>query len=387
MNDSTFAILSKAKAKIIEGEDSMAMSLYSRAASENVPSSIMDLHKMTKGYMLLSMAEYSPVAYFECLKKIKKNADFNEQYREEYKIALDTLVNIKELFLRDVAINYFSEVSTCSWDSNYGKSLDDMYCYIEAHIDEITEKDCYGFATYKPGFDMNTLRRDLETIEAYSINMLLMYVTFKSTHYEGKSYYANAMDFGDYALIQVKSHDNYSHNALARPRLHQVLKEAYYDDYLKKLNDISSKINISTADELKTEVRRLVDRKNPKNDAEKEYFEYAKLIAKDDPGCDSYFKTFGSLYPGYNTLVKPILKACLGAEEVGSFKLDQPFTRKRLLGMCNMLAWANDWSIEMVRTVTLILGCLGIGVIAYFGLYLAVKFGFYLPNFSVEKHV
>lgn len=386
MTKSSFQILNNAKQKIIEGDESLALSLLGRAYSENIPSSIVDLHKMTKGYMLLPMAEYSPVAYFECLKKVKKTADLHEQYREEYRNALETLINFKQMFLRDVAVNYFCEVSACSWGSNYGKSLDDLHMYIDKYIGEIIDKDCYGLAFYKPDYDIKKLKRDLLTVEAYALNLLLMYVTHKSTHYEGKSYYANAMDFGDYALVQVTSHDNYSHNAVARPRLHQVLKEAYYADYASKLKALSSELKISTSDDLKSEVSRLVDCRGAKNDSEKEYFNYAKRLAKDDLERSSFFNTFGGLVLGYKALVKPILKAALGAEEVGSFELDQPFTRKRWLGVCNMLAWANDWSVEMVRAIMFILGCMGIGVFVYFGLYLAQKVNFYLPNFSVEKH-
>ena len=110
--------------------------------------------------------------------------------------------------------------------------------------------------------------------------------------------------------------------------------------------DYDTTVTFITADELKKEVSRLVYEKDADTDEKKEYYAYARLAAKEDLSRSSFFNTFGSLYPGYGTLVKPILRACLGAEEVGSFELDQPMTRKRLLGVCNMLAWANDWSIE-----------------------------------------
>jgi len=386
MSASTFSVLNNAKNKLVEGDPFAAESFYGRAVSEGIPSAIIDLHKITKGYMLLSMSEYSPIVYFECLKKIRKLADSSEIYRKEYEVALGTLKNIKDMFLRDVAVNYFSEVCTSSWQSNYGRSLDDMYIYLEGYIDEITDKDCYALATYAPDVDLGKLRRDLLTVEAYSLNVLLMYVAYKSTNYEGKTYYANTVDFGDYALVQVNSHDNYSHNAAIMPRLHHIGKDAYYDDYLADLKKISAKLNISTADELKTQVGRLVDLKDAKNDAEKAYYDYAKKIAKDDIGRRSFFNTFGAFNPFY-FMVKPILKVCVGAEEVGSFDTETVFTRKRWLGVCNMLAWANDWSVEMVRTMMFIAGCFcGLGLIAYLGLYLAMKSGFYLPNLSVQKH-
>lgn len=387
MTNSTISVLKNARQNIVKGENTLTETLYKRASIDGVPTAILDIHKMTKGYMMLSMAEYSPITYFECLKKIKKIADNNENYRDEYKHILETLINIKQLVLRDIAINYFCEVSTCSWGSNYGKSLDDLYMYLETHISEIIESDCYALSVYRPECDIKKLHRDLKAVEAYALNLLLMYVTHKSTHYEGKSYYANAVDFGDYALVKVTSHDNYSHNAVARPRINQVFKEEYYNDYLENLKKISSEFKIHTDVELKNEVSRLVDRKGAKSELEKDYFEYAKHIAKDDPERRSFYNNFGSIYPGYNKLVKPILKKCWGVDEVGSFELDQPFTRKRFLGVCNMLAWANDWSVEMVRTIMLLACFCGVGVIAYFGLFFAMKANYYLPNFSVEKHI
>lgn len=383
---STYAILNTAKQQIIAGDYNLAFGAYSRASMINLPSSLIDVHKSTKGYMHLAMAEYSPITYFESLKQFKLQADANEQYRAEYQVALETLVNIKDMFLRDVAINYFCEVCTCSWESNYGKSLDNLYLYINKNIDAIIQSDCYGFETYKPGFDLKKLYRDLKTIEAYALNLLLMYVTHKSTNYEGKTYYANTMIFDDFAYTQINSHDNYSHNAVSRPRLYQLLKEEYYPDYLQAFNDLKKELKISPENELSIEVSRLVDYKNPKNEFEKEFFKYAKKVAKEDPERQSLFNTFGVLNPFY-FMVKPILKACLGAEQVGKFDLDVPLSRKRWLGVCNMLAWANDWSVEMVRTIMLICGCFGFGLIAYVGLYVAMKCNYYLPNFMVEKHL
>ena len=386
MVKSTYAILNNARQQIIAGEQDLAMTSYGRAGVLAVPFSAVELHKMTKGYMHLAMAEYSPITYFECLMRMKKDADANEQHREEYRAALKTLINIKDMFLRDVAINYFCEVSACAWGSNYGKSLDDLYLYLNQKLDVITEKDCYGLGTYAPDADLKKLRRELKTVQAYALNLLLMYVAHKSTHYEGKTYSASTMIFDEYAYTQVTSHDNYSHLASARPRLNQLCKQSLYPDYLKAFNDLKKELRISTEAELKREIGRLVDRSNAKNELECEYFEYAKKMAKEDFERKSFFNTFGGINPFY-FMVKPILKVCLGAEEVVNFDLDEPFTRKRFLGVCNMLAWANDWSIEMVRTIMVIAACCGIGVLAYFGLYVAMKANFYLPNFSIDKHI
>ena len=47
--------------------------------------------------------------------------------------------------------------------------------------------------------------------------------------------------------------------------------------------DLKKELKISSEAELKAEVSRLVDAKKAKNDLEKEYFKYAKRLAKDDP--------------------------------------------------------------------------------------------------------
>ena len=337
--------------------------------------------------MLLPMAESSPVEYFRLLESAKYEADTNEACRAEYKAVLETLVRIKDMFLRDVAINYFSHISTCSWNSNYGKHLDELYMYLDQNIDDITENDRYGLATYMPKCDMRKLRRDLKTVEAYALNLLLMYVAHVSYHYKGKTYTANTYIGESYAYTQVNSHDNYSHSAVSRPRLFQVQKEEYYPEYLAAFNSLKQELNISTEAELKSEVSRLVDRKGAKDAFEKDYFKYAKKMAKEDIARLSFYNLQGSIIPGYTTLVKPVLKLLYGIDEVGSFELDQPLTRKRWLGVCNMIAWAFGWSIEMVRTVTFICACTGIGLLFYFALYLCIKTKFYLPGFSVKKHI
>ena len=382
---STIPFLKTAKQKIMEGDTDLAYSFYGRALAENIPQAIVKLHQITKGYTLLSMCDSSPIAYFEYLKQFKKIVDNNETYKQEYLLALRSLLNLRELFLRDISINYFSEISTCSWSSSYAYSLNDVATYLESHLEEIVDLDCYGLSTYIPESDLNQFRTDLEKIIAYSLNMLLMYVGVKNTTKTGKSYYSVGMDFGSYYVSEIKSRDTYSSNAVVMPRLHFINLDAYYDDYLARFNALCEKLNFSSQAELKKEVSRLVDRRNPKDEEEKEFFNYAKLMAKEDLERLSYFTLFGSLNPFYG-MIKPILKFCLGSQEVGSFELDNPFNRKRWLGVCNMIAWANNWSIETVRAIMLIASCFGIGVIVYLGLALAIKTGYCLPNLILKKH-
>ena len=385
MIESTFSVLNNAQKKLLDGDESTALSYYTRAYSEGIPAAAVDLHKMTKGYMLLAMREYSPVHFFEHLEKLKHSAAANENVKREYVIALQALLNIRELFLRDIAVNYFCEISTCSWGSPYAKSLDALQHYLYHKTDEITEKDCYEIKTYLPTADLKNLRCDLKKITAYCLNMLLMYVGVKSTQYTGKSYHATTMDFGNYYLTEVKARDNYSSNASVMSRMHFIQKEAYYDDYLQRFNEVCQNVGFSCQEELRKEVTRLVDRKPSKHPNEEEFFKYAKRMEKEDAEQLSYFSLFGRLNPFY-FMIKPILKVCLGAGEVGSFALDNPFNRKRWLGVCTMIAWANNWSIEMVRVLTIIAGCCCFGIFAYLGLYIAMKAGFCLPNLDVTKH-
>ena len=387
MIKSSYNILNEARHQFVTNEVTLAHANYSRALSTGVPEGIINLHRMTKGYMYLPMAEISPLYYFEYLEQAKREADENVQYKNEYRIALETLVRIKDMFLRDIALNYFCEVCTTPWRSNYGKSLDELYLYINRNINDIVDNDRFALRAYIPNYNMNQLRYDLKVIQAYCLNLLLMYTTSKSTVYEGKKYTASTVVYDNFAYTQVSSHDTYSHNAMARPRLHQLSKEQYYPDCLQAFNQLKKELNISPEADLRKEISRLVDRKHPKNDTEKEYFKYAKNLAKDDPERQSFYNTFGRLYPGYQTIVKPILKLCWGVDQVGKFELDQPFTRKRFLGVCNMLAWANDWSVEMVRTVMFISCLMIVGIFAYFGLFIAMKAKFFLTNFSVEKHI
>ncbi|MBQ3013798.1 MAG: hypothetical protein IJD75_01505 [Clostridia bacterium] len=385
MTKSSFAVLNSAQQKILEGDESTALSFYARAHADNVPAAAVALHKVTKGYMLLAMGEYSPVQFFEALKTLKIAAASSEAAKAEYVIALGALLNIHELFLRDIAIHYFCDISVSSWGSPYAKSLDALQHYLYFKMDEITEKDCYEIKRYLPDGNLKKLRRDLKKITAYCLNMLLMYVGIKSTQYTGKTYHATTMDFGDYYLTEVKARDNYSSNASVMTRMHFIQKEAYYDDYLQRFNEICDEIKFSCQTELRKEVTRLVDRKPSGQPDEKDFFKYAKRMEKEDLEQLSYFSLFGRLNPFY-FMIKPILKICLGAGEVGSFELDNPFNRKRWLGVCNMIAWANNWSIEMVRVLMLIASCCCVGVFAYIGLFISMKAGTYLPNLSVTKH-
>ena len=48
MSESTYSVLNTAKNKLMDGEDSSAISYYHRAMSENVPAPVIDIHQMTK---------------------------------------------------------------------------------------------------------------------------------------------------------------------------------------------------------------------------------------------------------------------------------------------------------------------------------------------------
>ena len=87
--------------------------------------------------------------------------------------------------------------------------------------------------------------------------------------------------------------------------------------------------------------------------------------------------------------INPLLKLNptdkLVANNVGSFELNEYFPQKKFLGVCSMLSAGQGWKVDTVRYIILFCSCLfGLGALAYFGLALAKKLGFYW-GVNVEK--
>lgn len=378
-----FELLELAKKKFVEGDYSTSGSYYGRARDEAIPDPIVDIHIITCGYMFIQMEHYSPILYFQCLEKIKDLANNDVNLQEEYRKALNSLLRFKTLFLRDIALNYFSEIAVTSWSSNYAKSINDLLLYLKLNLDNIIDNDIYCIRKYYPSCDLKKLKTDFLKVIAYCLNLMLMYTGVKSSCYTGKEYHGVTYDFGSYAYTDISSRDTYSTSATVLPRLHILSLEAYYDDYLTMFKEITQEINqvekFSSPEELKAEITALVKRKNAKDEETKIFYKYSKKQEKDDPERSSYFKMTAFL----NITALPMLTLLFGMDQVGTFNINVPFTRKKWLGVCNMLSWAYDWSIETTRFIMfLTLGLAGVG---YLGLALLMKIGFYIPKITVKK--
>ena len=107
-----------------------------------------------------------------------------------------------------------------------------------------------------------------------------------------------------------------------------------------------------------------------------------KAFEKEDLERQSFIKISLKFNP-FAFMLKGFGRRFLGMDEVGSFEIDTVFTRKKLLGVCNMIAWANNWSVETVRAFTVLL--FFVSLFFYVILAISMKLGFYLFNLHVEK--
>jgi len=70
---------------------------------------------------------------------------------------------------------------------------------------------------------------------------------------------------------------------------------------------------------------------------------------------------------------------------VGTFKLNTPFARKILFGVCDMISIWRSWNLETVRLVMFMLCCTPVGIGIYLLLSLSILFKLYLPGLTVRK--
>ena len=202
----------------------------------------------------------------------------------------------------------------------------------------------------------------------------------------GQKQYAESTINDNKITTEFKSESRWSDHATVLPRLDLINKGKYYSQYLEKFNAICKRLNICSEQELLQDVSRLVYMSKPRNSEEKEFFKYEKVFEKEDLERDSLFSYYCKIVFFYLPKNDPVSRFCIGKNQVNSFELDNPFNRKKIKGVCNMIAWAYDCSIEFVRVVAILLGCLGIGVIAYLVLMLLMKNDNYLKNLRVVKH-
>lgn len=383
----SLAVLDAAKEKLLHGDFSLATSYYQRARSEGIPADIVNLRYLTKNYLVYPIEYENSCEYFDALARLYKIAEHNEDFAQEYKLALNSLLNLKQLFMRALSLFYFSDIEVCFRGSVVVHQVAGLLSYIRTHKGEILGKDIYGIKKYCPYADLFKFARELNIIEAYSMNLLLSYTAVQDQEYLGKKYSALTVDYGYFAVTDVYSRDCYRNWAVLKPRFFVIGGEAYYDDLLR---DYHSKLQelkgFNSPKELRRELTELIRHKYSKDGSNAEFFAYAKHFEKDNTSRSSIFGTLNKI----TNIVNPfnrlnIMSAVLDKRKVCSFELDNYFTRKMIFGVCDMLSAGQGWSLDTVRWGMAIAGCFVVGLFAYAALAVGMRLGLYW-GVTIAKH-
>ena len=91
----SFPTLSYAKSKILEGDFTMASSYYNKARREGIANCAVDLRYLTKEYLVYPLEYEGATNYFELLKELQSLAEINDTYKEEYRLAVTSLYDIR----------------------------------------------------------------------------------------------------------------------------------------------------------------------------------------------------------------------------------------------------------------------------------------------------
>ncbi len=379
------SLLETAKQKRINGEHKLAQAFYERAINEGVPSDIVTLRKITSDYILFPLDFTDADNYFDLLFKLKHLSN-NNDYKEEYIKAINSLLNIKTLFLREISLYYFSELAICYGNSLIVKNIYELFVYIHKNIDDIVDKDCYEIKVNIPNANMKQFKIDLLKIKAFCLNILLSYTAAQDSQYTGTTYHAHTYDYGWYSSTSISSTDDYATWAIIKPRLNMIGLDAYYNEYLEEykatVNEINKYITFNSPKELRNEIVALGIKKGKKGSSESNFYILAKRFSEHDISRMSFLSVaekFNYLY----WLSKPFKKRIYKKSDVGSFELKTYFTRKKIWGVCDMISCGSHWHIDTVRW--LMVGFFMFGVPIYLILGLAMSLGFYLPNITIEK--
>lgn len=382
----SFPVLNYAKSKLLAGDFNMATSYYNRALGEGIASCIVDLRYLTKEYLVYPLEYENSTNYFELIKQLHTIANDNEEYMDEYILALNSLYDIKRLFLRSLALFYYSDILVTSTDSVVLRQIEEIQKYIRLNKEDLLENDVFELAKYVPKYNKKQFSRNLDIIEAYCLNILLSYTAEQHSIYQGKKYTALTVDYGYFYSTNIRSSDRYYNYANMKPRIFILGLQAYYyeikgiyEEKLKELGGFNSPV------ELRKELTDYIEHKNKKLSSDKEFNQYAKHFEKQDLSRDSWYSTLMNISKKINPLIRlnPITNSI--KNNVGSFELDEYFPQKKFLGVCSMIAAGQSWKVDTVRYITAISCCFaGLGVMAYLALAVAKKFGYYF-GVSVEK--
>ena len=381
-----FSVLDYAKTKLLAGDYNMATSYYNRARSEGIAECVVSLRYLTKEYLVYPLEYENSSNYFELLKELHELSNRNPIYKDEYLLGLASLLDIRRLFLRSLALFYFSDILVSSTNSVVLRQVADIQRYIKDNKSDILDADIYELGKNIPKYNKKKFAKDLNIIEAYCMNILLSYTAEQHSIYQGKRYSATTVEYGYFYSTTIRETNKYYNYANVKPRMFLLGLEAYYYElhkiYKEKLKEIG---NFDSPKELKKELASYVKHKSKRDKSSKEFNQYAKGFEKQDSSRDSWYGSTLKIARIINPLLwlNPMNKAV--ENNVGSFELNEYFPQKKVWGVCSMLSAGQGWSVDTVRVFMILFACFGgIGLIAYVILAIAKKLGFYF-GVNVEK--
>lgn len=370
-------LLEKAKECFLKNDIGMEKAMINRARSEGCPECLLRIREQTFHHMLFPFEnyDYSISDYFNDLNNISQVMDKNTDFREEIKNALNTLVNIKLLFIRYIGLHYYSDIARISGGSSLIGYIDNLQEYLKKNYDDIIIKDKYNIKTYLPEVDFNKFTIDVLKVRAYCLNLLLSYTGVQNIAKIGEKY---NLEFTSYDTANIRKENEYAEWSIVEPRLYYLNKEAYFDVYLQEYNSVVNQISkygvFDSPQELRKEIRNITKHKRI-HKSDKEFFKYARRFEKDDYSRDSILTMSAFMMPWMGKM----------GGYVGTFKLNTPFARKILFGVCDMISIWRSWNLETVRLIMFMLCCTPVGIGIYLLLSLSILFKLYLPGLTVRK--
>lgn len=381
-----FTCLDLAKQKMLEGNFDLASEYYRRAKDEGIAECVVNLRYLTKNYLVYPLEYENAENYFELIKQLHKLQSENSEYRDEYVTALNSLLDIRRLFLRSLALFYYSDILVSQEQSVILWEIAKLCNYIRQNKNDIIEKDIYKISEFCRNYNKNKFINDLNIVEVYCLNILLSYTAVQHSVYQGKRYNALTVDYGYFYSTTVKETNRYYNYANIKPRLFLIGCSAYYYDFLNTYKEKTSEIkHFNSPKELQKELSYYVEYKDNKDVSAKEFIRYAKHFEKQNGSKSSLFGTLNKIATVINPMLKlnPVNK--YNKNNVGSFELDEYFPQKKIFGVCSMLSCAKGFKVDTVRYLMLVSACIyGLGGIVYIILAIAKKYGFYF-GVHIEK--
>lgn len=386
-------MVNDAVAQLMRHETASARALFKRAVELGAPTCLTQLKFATLNYNLLPMSvtvgtEGGIEWYFKNLVALRNIAQTNYAFQEDYREALASLINIKELFLRVAGIEYSTEILK-SRTGIFVEEVFDLFDIIHNLYDDVAIRDLMGIRHYLPDTNMKEFALDLLEVKAFCLNLLLSYTVVEHTSFSSNGYTATTIVDEPFATTTVRENISVHTSGTVCPRLHILRgKQARYREYKLIYDETVAEINRSRKFDSPKELRDGIwDKLQHKitNKTDKGYFRYIKKFEKEVKRLDF---SFGLLFAAPVIYLKMLRKVLpVKINNVCSFELDTIFNRKIISGVCNMLANGKHWDLDIVRYFFCILTLfMGVGAVVYALLALAMHFEKYPPAVYVEKH-